>query len=63
MKLRKVKKGINKLKCEVFKRNALRDLRMINIWACHENGNSRSNMRILTKNFMRNGKFINNGVW
>lgn len=63
MKIRKVKKSIKKLECAMFKRQALSSLRLLVYWARSDHYNSKSNIRICTKNFWRNGKFINDGVW
>lgn len=58
MNIRKIKKEIKKLKCEIFKRQALKSLKLIRIWCNINHQNSKSNMMILTKNFWINVKFI-----
>lgn len=63
MNIRKMKKEIKKLNCKIFKREALKSLKLIKRWSRIEHRNSKSNMMILTKNFWRNGKFINGGEW
>jgi len=63
MNIRKIKKEVKKLDDEIFKKEALKWLRKIKVWSNHDSINSKSNMRVLTKNFMRNKKFINNGIW
>jgi hypothetical protein len=61
MKIKKMKKEIKKLKCKVFKKKSLQSLNLIKIWSKINHDNSKKNMKILTQNFFRNGKFINNG--
>lgn len=58
MNRRKIKKQIKRSDDARFKKIALNSLKMIRVWEklCHEN--SKSNMRILTNNFYRNGEFI-----
>ena len=63
MNIRKMKKAINKLDCKIFKHKALKSLKLIKTWSRIEHQNSKSNMMILTQNFWRKGKFINNGEW
>ncbi len=63
MKIRKIKKEVKKLDDEIFKKEALEWLKKIKVWSNYNHVNSKSNMKILTKNFMRNKKFINNGIW
>jgi hypothetical protein len=63
MKIRKVKKSIKKLECVVFKRQALRSLKLLGYWARSSHYNAKSNIRICTKNFWNDGKFLNDGVW
>jgi hypothetical protein len=58
-----MKKAIKKLDCKIFKREALKSLRLIKVWSCSCHCNSKSNMRILTKNFWEKGRFINDGKW
>lgn len=63
MNIRKMKKEIKKLNCKIFKREALKNLHLINTWSRIDHINSKSNMLIITGNFWRKGKFINNGKW
>lgn len=56
MKLRKMKKQAKKLDDARLKRIALMSLRKIKTWSKIDHHNSNSNMKILTKNFTRNGK-------
>ena len=61
MKIRKIKKAIKLLKCKTFRRYALKDLKLIRVLAKSNHKNKKYNIRILTNNFYRNGRFINNG--
>jgi len=58
-----MKKAIKKLHCKIFKREALYSLKLIKTWSRIKHQNSKTNMMILTENFYRNGKFIDNGEW
>jgi hypothetical protein len=62
MKIRKIKKSIKKLECEVFKRQALSSLKLLQIWAKSKNYNA-TNIKICQNNFFKKGKFVNNGIW
>lgn len=63
MNRRRIKKEIKKLKCEIFKRQALSSLRLMHYWSKSDHSNAKANMRICTGNFWTNGWFHNNGVW
>ena len=58
MKIRKIKKEAKKLKDWRLKNIALSSLKGIKTWSNIDHHNSKSNMKILTCNFFRNGKFI-----
>jgi hypothetical protein len=58
MNRRKIKKEIKKVDDFRFRKIALSSLKMIRVWEKLKHRNSKSNMRILTNNFYRNGEFI-----
>lgn len=58
MNIRKTKKAIKKINDVRFQRIALSSLKMIRQWSRIIHVNSKSNMKILTRNFYRNGEFI-----
>lgn len=58
MKRRKIKKAIKKVDDAKFQKIALSSLKLIHVWEKKNHRNSKSNMRILTNNFYRNGEFI-----
>lgn len=58
MNRRKIKKSIKKVNDIFFVKEALNDIKLIRTWEKLKHDNSKSNMRILTNNFYRNGKFI-----
>jgi len=58
MNRRKIKKAIKKVDDARFQKIALSSLRLLRVWEKLKHRNSKSNMRILTKNFYRNGEFI-----
>ena len=53
MNRRKIKKEIKKVDDERFARLALKDLKLIKVWEKLKHLNSKSNMRIITRNFYR----------
>tara|TARA_B110000858_G_C17411457_1_gene296939 strand:+ start:147 stop:323 length:177 start_codon:yes stop_codon:yes gene_type:complete len=57
MNIRKVKKQVKKLDDWQLKGIALMSLRGIKKWAKINHRNNKSNMKILTGNFYRNGRF------
>lgn len=63
MKIRKMKKKIKKLNCNIFKTQALASLRLLQNWSTIKHCNSKTNIKICQGNFLRNGNFINNGIW
>lgn len=58
MNRRKIKKEIKKVNDVLFVRRTLRWLKQIRTWEKLKHPNSKSNMRIITGNFYRNGKLI-----
>ena len=58
MNRRKIKKAIKKVDDFRFRKIALSSLKLIRVWGKLKHRNSKSNMRILTNNFYRNGEFI-----
>lgn len=58
MNRRKIKKAIKKVDDARFVKIALSSLRLMRTWEKLKHRNSKSNMKILTNNFYRNGKFI-----
>jgi hypothetical protein len=58
MNRRKIKKAIKKVDDFRFRKIALSSLKLIRVWEKLKHRNSKSNMRILTNNFYRNGEFI-----
>lgn len=58
MNRRKIKKAIKKVNDFKFRKIALSSLKLIRTWEKLKHKNSKSNMRILTNNFYRNGEFI-----
>jgi hypothetical protein len=58
MNRRKIKKQIKRVDDFKFKKNALISLKLIKFWGNFNHRNSKSNMKILTHNFYRNGKFF-----
>jgi len=58
MNRRKIKKAIKKVDDERFVKIALNSLKLMRTWEKLKHRNSKLNMRILTRNFYRNGKFI-----
>jgi hypothetical protein len=58
MNRRKIKKAIKKVDDFKFRKKALSSLKLIHTWEKLKHPNSKSNMRILTNNFYRNGEFI-----
>jgi len=58
MNRRKIKKAIKKDDDFLWVKRALRSLGLLRTWEKLKHNNSKSNMRILTNNFYRNGKFI-----
>ena len=63
MTIRKIKKEIKKLRCPKFKRQAMFSLKILQHWSRSNHANAKSNMRICTHNFWKNGSFINGGKW
>jgi len=57
MNRRKIKKAIKKVDDARFIKIALTSLKLMRKWEKLKHRNSKSNMRILTKNFYRNGVF------
>jgi len=57
MNIRKTKKAIKNLDDKRLRRVALSSLKLIKQWSNIDHPNSKNNMRILTRNFWRNGKF------
>jgi hypothetical protein len=58
MNRRKIKKAIKKDDDLMWVKRALSSLKLLRTWEKIKHKNSKSNMRILTNNFYRNGKFI-----
>lgn len=58
MNRRKIKKAIKKDDDLMWFKRALSSLKLMRTWEKLKHRNSKSNMRILTNNFYRNGKFI-----
>lgn len=58
MKIRKIKKEIKKTGDKRFIRMAMHSLKLLLKWSKIDHRNSKSNMKILQENFLRNGKFI-----
>lgn len=58
MNRRKIKKAIKKDDDLMWVKRALSSLKLMRTWEKLKHRNSKSNMRILTNNFYRNGKFI-----
>ncbi len=58
MNRRKIKKAIKKDDDLMWVKMALSSLKLMRTWEKLKHRNSKSNMRILTNNFYRNGKFI-----
>jgi hypothetical protein len=58
MNIRKTKKEIKKLDDDRFIKTSLKSLKYIKQWSKKDHQNSKSNMRILTGNFWRNGGFV-----
>jgi len=56
MNRRKIKKQIKRVTDKRFVRNALNDLKLIRTWEKIKHHNSKSNMRIITRNFYYRGK-------
>ena len=59
MNIRKIKKELKKTNDTKFIKIGLFSINRIRKWAKIKHYNSKSNMKILTKNFYYNGKFIN----
>ena len=58
MNRRRIKKQVKKLDDYRLRVNALRSLKLIRYWSNRDHENSKGNMKILTGNFWRNGKFL-----
>jgi hypothetical protein len=56
--IRKMKKKVKATNDELFIRRAMSDFRLIKQWSKIDHPNSKSNMKILTENFYRNGKLL-----
>ncbi len=63
MNIRKVKKEVKKIVDDPrLIRITLTSLKQIRQWSCINRPNSKNNMKILTRNFWRNGKFISSFI-
>lgn len=62
MNRRKIKKELKRLleltDDKRYIKHALKDLKLIRVWEKTKHENSKSNMKILTNNFYKYGKFI-----
>ena len=58
MNRRKIKKAIKKVDDVKFQKRAFSSLRLVRVWEKSNHPNSKSNMKILTNNFYRNGKLL-----